>query len=1092
MNTVYRARRYCNNSSPAKKRRRVGKNSQDEKTTNDNDSNVVIEVRNPDGKWSLHHVTTNEDANPSRQEISTDEVIDFVTQGELVENGSARDAPTHDDSVDFSYPGVIGMSPSFISFNSRDFISGNWLPSGGNDGISQSMDPSLMYPGPQFSQSLIQPDIDVSDMELVTSLVWPSDLSMLPFGTTSVEDLPFHRFERQLELRRLISATYPSPTQDSGLFGTQNLIALFVTEAATAMAEINGNLPNANLSRAWLTLQTLDSVLPKSQQGRGSNLTTRPTQELQDIEIHRLLLFSTANGFLGLDGIPIETVLRFLTQTSNITPLLSRLFGDSPGPVAKSLAENLFRAAIEAGDHKAVKLLLQTRLVDANNTICFAGETKYTPLERAAKLQRLKVVHELLRSKPNVNRTLRRKPAAAYTPDLRGALGCLIEEIVPKKLTERNHSPFSDEYLSTVDSLIQEGAKVRHTFIEIALGRFVRMDLARKLLRTLAAGDHTKAMSKDILPSIAEELTDDAAHEAITKIISDCALTSCNKCLTCYSDEINWAIVVGAKRGLVHLVRSFLQHTKSLSQLLSAAISGGNSQLIEFLLAQNPNIRRDPAENIQYPPWHHGFEDTLKTTPLAEAVDAGDQILIKRLENEGALEYLEIGGRFEAVLAASSKAGSFEYVKKLLFLTPGAEGENMEIALLNAVKYHREDVARILLHSGVILKGDWRLDTQLLIDAYEWGNEPFLHDLMLTFPGLKLESLDETLRETLVSGNLDMFNFFYRSGRLSPLFLGYSLPVAVSRNDSEMLHLLLVSGADVAAIESSGETITKLRPNMLRPMLEHVSLLRKAPGETFGHKIIKEAIERNPCDIEMLEMILGCTAIDPTFIRKYYHTSPLGLAIMADTEGCRFDYPSTTRLLDVGCDIDGIVRHNLNHSRRRINETPLVMAIRAKNKNIVQLLISRGANVNKKAAHGIVRTPLQAAAEAGTLDIVELLLQNGAGVNDEPASYSGGTSLQCAAMGGNCNIAFLLLGKGANLDATPSMFDGRWPIEGAAEHGRLDMIQLLWNASIVGFPLEQCRKAMQLAQENGHGACRDLIRELAVSNGIMPTLEGSG
>jgi len=66
-------------------------------------------------------------------------------------------------------------------------------------------------------------------------------------------------------------------------------------------------------------------------------------------------------------------------------------------------------------------------------------------------------------------------------------------------------------------------------------------------------------------------------------------------------------------------------------------------------------------------------------------------------------------------------------------------------------------------------------------------------------------------------------------------------------------------------------------------------------------------------------------------------------------------------------------------------------------------------------------------------------------------------------------------------------------LEGAAENGRLDTITLLWNAvSSKRFvdDVKQCNRAMKLAKENGHIACRELIQQLLEADqkiqGIMP------
>ncbi len=81
-------------------------------------------------------------------------------------------------------------------------------------------------------------------------------------------------------------------------------------------------------------------------------------------------------------------------------------------------------------------------------------------------------------------------------------------------------------------------------------------------------------------------------------------------------------------------------------------------------------------------------------------------------------------------------------------------------------------------------------------------------------------------------------------------------------------------------------------------------------------------------------------------------------------------------LLDKGCDPD--IR-NLDETSGYKNETPLLEAAFWGRLDIAKLLIDRGADVNAKAARGIV--PLHEAARMGNLDIVRLLLRHGANVN---------------------------------------------------------------------------------------------------------------
>lgn len=55
--------------------------------------------------------------------------------------------------------------------------------------------------------------------------------------------------------------------------------------------------------------------------------------------------------------------------------------------------------------------------------------------------------------------------------------------------------------------------------------------------------------------------------------------------------------------------------------------------------------------------------------------------------------------------------------------------------------------------------------------------------------------------------------------------------------------------------------------------------------------------------------------------------------------------------------------------------------------------------------------------------------------------------------------------------------EGRTALEGAAEHGRLDIVQMLLNAGVVGDPtkLHRFDRAIELARDNGHSAVASLL-----------------
>lgn len=94
--------------------------------------------------------------------------------------------------------------------------------------------------------------------------------------------------------------------------------------------------------------------------------------------------------------------------------------------------------------------------------------------------------------------------------------------------------------------------------------------------------------------------------------------------------------------------------------------------------------------------------------------------------------------------------------------------------------------------------------------------------------------------------------------------------------------------------------------------------------------------------------------------------------------------------------------------------TPLDLAIfSVKHKQILDLLVSKGANVNAQAASG--STPLFWAVLRGQKDDAEFLLSHGANVNT-PDSY-GDTILDCALHLGYQTLVPLLVEKGADVNA---------------------------------------------------------------------------
>ncbi len=118
--------------------------------------------------------------------------------------------------------------------------------------------------------------------------------------------------------------------------------------------------------------------------------------------------------------------------------------------------------------------------------------------------------------------------------------------------------------------------------------------------------------------------------------------------------------------------------------------------------------------------------------------------------------------------------------------------------------------------------------------------------------------------------------------------------------------------------------------------------------------------------------------------------------------------------------------------------TPLHYAAGGNDKETVELLIAKGAGVNTKNARDQI-TPLHWAAWRGHKEVTELLITKGAGVNTK--NKSGGTPLHNATWKGHKEIVELLIAKGANINTKDA--EGETPLNWAEEGKHKEITDLL-------------------------------------------------
>ncbi len=161
-------------------------------------------------------------------------------------------------------------------------------------------------------------------------------------------------------------------------------------------------------------------------------------------------------------------------------------------------------------------------------------------------------------------------------------------------------------------------------------------------------------------------------------------------------------------------------------------------------------------------------------------------------------------------------------------------------------------------------------------------------------------------------------------------------------------------------------------------------------------------------------------------VRQRRDESPLSLAIKTERRDI------IDMLLDAGADINYIAHEH---------DSPLGLAARIGNTELMQHLIDRGANVN--GAKAVLHTPLIAAAREGCVESVRFLLDHGADVNAGTASCTPLTAAARYAKEQFVPVARILLEAGADVNAVAGLYT---PLTAAVNAECIDGTRLLLDA----------------------------------------------
>ncbi|KAI6252462.1 hypothetical protein MCOR19_010926 [Pyricularia oryzae] len=108
--------------------------------------------------------------------------------------------------------------------------------------------------------------------------------------------------------------------------------------------------------------------------------------------IRMALVHSIINNFAGLRGLPAKSILWALKNDVKLRSALFRRLHESSAALAKTVTNNLFRAAVVARDAETAKLIIEagkgrTYAICLEEVICTFQSFDYTPLQLAARLR---------------------------------------------------------------------------------------------------------------------------------------------------------------------------------------------------------------------------------------------------------------------------------------------------------------------------------------------------------------------------------------------------------------------------------------------------------------------------------------------------------------------------------------------------------------------------------------------------------------------------------------------------------------------------------------------------------------------------------
>ncbi|TRX96114.1 hypothetical protein FHL15_002838 [Xylaria flabelliformis] len=787
------------------------------------------------------------------------------------------------------------------------------------------------------------------------------------------------------------------------------------------------------------------------------------------------------NGKCEVDQIPAEVLDGLLGPDGAVNSLLLQCFTDAPY-LFKLIISTLLGALVFQRKRDTIAQLLEKRLVHADDDVIINrkgdARRRYTLLEAAAVEGDEGLVELLLSYGGDPNKTYQADPNKPYYgPGYgRGALYCITHKFGlmhdPKGRTKEPPS------FKILQKLFEAGAEVRPS--RFMLGDLDKASTSLVILQ-IKQSQHEEYFKLSLWDIILQKAEDVHAADLFSRFVSDCEERHDKRCLSCYQKDVDGSLVLAAQLGRTKTFLAMSPHSSQTSdlneQLLSAAIEGGQSMIINSVMLRGPNINPRPHRLYSLEHISDGFGAGGPTTPLAQSIRTKNSELVDCFADAGIFESLHEGGRFETALNAAAEVGDANLVTRLLRSCPDLGSQSMELALYEAIDNGHDDIADLLLEKGAsaytnevysraypmyldqltilaVRKGSKRIAQKLLSIGDKTATESFIrHSRSYDEEGFQrlLYLMDPDIRKDyllsypcsfrykiFVDLRNSISNFIPRLGDFHQDIYDHLVATREGKSncdlilDSKLATVQLLTACLAIAISRSNLTLAK-------------RLIER--GANASHETVLTCALR-----------WGATGATQLLLHSMNHQRPVmtkGLrteVLKAAIEQGPDKYDLVRQLIESRL-VDILDTGTAPHHADDIS-TPLGVAIRTANTefpqnfshDVTRLLLDHGCG-----AENIVRfegslclptnhTAILEAIDARSQELVKLLIKYGADINPELRYLVRRTPLQKAAEKGDLSMVRLLLQYGADVNAKPAIAMGGTALQFAAISGNCEVV----------------------------------------------------